>query len=177
MKKAIIVLLVILIGIGIYIIANQNSGSAPATQTAVSNTQEQAPIQQTTTQVTKKVTATMPTGVDESKACSQQSSVNFSTYLAANPALAGEIRNYTNHFNATQGKCFMAINDTYTSPNGIRTNGYELYDVYENQKLAWYLQTTDMSNPSKQTFICVVTGGGDCLVNDIFKKDMETAVY
>lgn len=202
MKQSIITLLAIILGVavllivggGVYLVVEQNSIgstsnaaqapiSAPIATPAVSTTQEQPSAQQTIPQASANNAAA---SVDEAQGCAQQSNANYNTIIASvtkNAADLQEMRSFTNHFNAQLGECFMVITfaDYPLTQGGYGSVNKDLYDVYENKKIAFDWKTTDPTS-GKTSDLCVIYNGGngaygDCTTDPIFEQDMESATF
>jgi len=118
---------------------------------------------------------------DNQIACAKQAKILFDSVVEhyinlTNPSYKKQQQwSYTNHFNSKEGKCFMVVTDVdYVFSEKLAL----LYDVYDNKQLASYSKVSDVSNPSKPPIeVCSITGGGDCLTNNIFAEKMESTTY
>jgi len=183
MKRAIIVLLVILIGIGIYIIANQQSTSTPVVPAMVSTAQEQSPVQK----ITPPVTAN---NAGKAQACAQQATIVYNDMAFHDNStgiLSDEKLSYQAHYNSTQGKCFyvgkaVGVN-TYLNETELAETFFDA-DTYENNhmgNIASYSNT--MTNAYPQTMVredCMIKGVTGCTSQQFrtfLNTEMETTTY
>lgn len=114
-------------------------------------TKEEIPLAKTNTETNKTA------NVEESRLCAQQAKINDDAltvrFIQAGGAsyLQNMVRNYTTHYNAKQGKCFMY--STIISDNSITLG---LSDVYENKDIATY--SGPLVPGSSNFSMCLING-------------------
>ena len=123
---------------------------------------------------------TVSSDADESATCAQQSEqwynsqYNSVTQNGLYPQNEQGLLTYTNHFNATQGKCFML--ETYYGNAGTASAGSDLglYDVYDHNVIANYSVIPNSPNP-----ICIINGASctKAEFDALLDYDMDTTAY
>ena len=159
MKKAIIILLVILIGVGIYIIANQNGTGnnlqeSTFSPTAVPVTQDQLP----TKQIPQKVTSqTLTATSDEKRQCASDGLAYFTQFKSDQLTTAQGLHETETvddpqyHYNSVMQTCLVSLSYTIFGFAGSNDEMFvsQIRDVYTNKIIitgTWSLNGTFHAN-------------------------------
>jgi hypothetical protein len=162
----IVVVAIIAVVIAYYAGQGSNNAVQPVStsQTTVASPVETPTPAPTPTQAAPaQPSATAPSSnADESRACAQQALSAVNTLKAewnSNGVPGADTLSYENHYNSTQGKCFLLTYDVGTY-NGNYVTTRNLTDAYDNTTIAsYYLESTE-TNPSTNV-------REECFINNV----------
>jgi hypothetical protein len=128
--------------------------------------------QQKTQELTAKLDASSgSTNLDLQAACAKQALQQFNDYWTGKKEV-----DYTNHYNAKMGKCFMRIQyweDTYSPRDPYFV--VQVFDAFEGKQYASYMG--ELSKSERPPAICSIILSGEeqyCHTQDEFDADVKS---
>lgn len=91
--------------------------------------------------------------VEQSQNCSLESSTYFNRISSSKSGNLGSKKNYTNHFDQKEGKCFMVFESTWSSEN-VGGRNIEIYDVYDHKDIGGSISSYNTEDINLNSTYC-----------------------